>query len=202
MIREEVLARFCRKFSLSATDAGALLGRMRAVRFRRGSFLVRQGECNRSLYIVASGIWRGSYVNAEGTDVSLWFASAGEAIFSIWGYTRGQKSLVTIEAMSDSELYVIPRAELEAYFRSSIEAANFGRVLFERQFLDLETWMISSGAPRARERYLRLMEDNPELLLHVPLQYIASYLWITPQSLSRIRAEIAREKDRPRTTEP
>ena len=48
------------------------------------------------------------------------------------------------------------------------------------------------GASQARERYLALLEDNPELLRHVPLKYIASYLYITPQSLSRIRAELAK----------
>lgn len=76
-----------------------------------------------------------------------------------------------------------------------MQAANFGRILFERQFLDLETWLISTAVPRAKERYLRLLEDNPELLLYVPLKYIASYLWITPQSLSRIRAELAERQE-------
>ena len=95
-----------------------------------------------------------------------------------------------------SELYAISRTELEEWFSSSVQAANFGRILFERQFLDLETWLISTAVPRAKERYLRLLEDNPGLLLYVPLKYIASYLWITPQSLSRIRAELAgRQED-------
>ena len=112
---------------------------------------------------VGNGIWRGSFVNDDGTDQSLWFASAGEAVFSIWGYAGRRKSLITIEAMSDSELYAISRTELEEWFSSSVQAANFGRILFERQFLDLETWLISTAVPRAKERYLRLLEDNPEL---------------------------------------
>lgn len=190
-MRREVLERFCQKYALSVSDAEALLARMTPVTYSRGGLLVKAGICNSNFYIIASGIWRGSYLSADGTDLSLWFASAGEAIFSIWGYAGKQKSLITIEAMSDSELYVISRNDLELYFRTSVQAANLGRVLFERQFLELETWLISTSAPRAKERYLRLLEDNPELLLYVPLKHIASYLWITPQSLSRIRAEIA-----------
>jgi hypothetical protein len=54
--------------------------------------------------------------------------------------------------------------------------------------------MITGGSPRAKERYLTLLEENPELLQYVPLKHIASYLWITPQSLSRIRAELGRRK--------
>lgn len=194
-MKQEVLERFCRKYNLATIDARRLLERMTPVSYARGSHLVREGECNSHFYIIASGIWRGSYVNAEGMDISLWFASAGEAVFSIWCYASGQKSLITIEAMSDSELYAISRTELENWFSSSMEAANFGRILFERQFLDLETWLINTTLPRAKERYLRLLEDNPELLLYVPLKHIASYLWITPQSLSRIRAELAGRHD-------
>lgn len=194
-MKQEVLERFCSKYAITANDAAHLLERMMPVSYPRGSFLVREGECNSHFYIIASGIWRGSFVNDDGTDQSLWFASAGEAVFSIWGYTGRRKSLITIEAMSDSELYAISRTELEEWFSSSVQAANFGRILFERQFLDLETWLISTAVPRAKERYLRLLEDNPELLLYVPLKYIASYLWITPQSLSRIRAELAERQE-------
>lgn len=60
--------------------------------------------------------------------------------------------------------------------------------------LGLESWMITGRSPRAKERYLTLLEENPELLQYVPLKHIASYLWITPQSLSRIRAELGRRK--------
>lgn len=61
----------------------------------------------------------------------------------------------------------------------------------DHQFLQQENWLISSGSPRAKERYLNLIKETPELLQYVPLKHIASYLWITPQSLSRIRAKIA-----------
>ena len=81
---------------------------------------------------------------------------------------------------------------MEKLFASSVDFANLGRKLFEREFLNVETWLINGGASQARERYLALLEDNPELLRHVPLKYIASYLYITPQSLSRIRAELAK----------
>ena len=96
--------------------------------------------------------------------------------------------------MCDSDLYGISKAELESFYSSSAEFANFGRRLFEQQFLSLENWLISGGSPRAKERYLNLLEENPELLQYVPLKHIASYLWVTPQSLSRIRSELSKRK--------
>ena len=91
-------------------------------------------------------------------------------------------------------IYELGVKEVMVVYAGSVELANFGRRLFEQQFLGLESWMITGGSPRAKERYLTLLEENPELLQYVPLKHIASYLWITPQSLSRIRAELGRRK--------
>lgn len=62
-------------------------------------------------------------------------------------------SLVSIEAMCDSELYGISKAKLEVLYAESVELANFGRRLFEQQLLGLESWMITGGSP-TKERYL------------------------------------------------
>ena len=109
---------------------------------------------------------------------------------SVWGYVDNAYSLVNIQAMCDSVAYCISRAALNQLFSSSIGLANLGLRLMDHQFLQQENWLINSGSPRAKERYLNLIKETPELLQYVPLKHIASYLWITPQSLSRIRAEI------------
>ena len=166
--------KFCEKYSLPITVSLQLLEKMEKFSFRKGDFLVQEGERNSNFYIISKGIWRGHYLN-DGADVSVWFASEGEA-------------------MCDSELYGISKAKLESFYASSAELANFGRRLFEQQLLGLENWLISGGSPRAKERYLALLEENPELLQYVPLKHIASYLWITPQSLSRIRAGLGKQK--------
>ena len=148
--------KFCEKYSLPITVSLQLLEKMEKFSFRKGDFLVQEGERNSNFYIISKGIWRGHYLN--------------------------------------SELYGISKAKLESFYASSAELANFGRRLFEQQLLGLENWLISGGSPRAKERYLALLEENPELLQYVPLKHIASYLWITPQSLSRIRAGLGKQK--------
>ena len=181
------------KYGLSASESEQLLAQMERLTYRKGEHIVREGERNSSLYLVAQGIWRGHYLR-DGVDISLWFAFQGDSIFSSWGYVAGLPSLVSIEAMSDSTVFRISKQKMETFFASSIAFANIGRIIFERQFLDMENWMINGGAAQAKQRYLALLEQNPELLQHVPLKHIASYLMITPQSLSRIRAELSRKK--------
>lgn len=109
---------------------------------------------------------------------------------SVWGYVENTASHITIEVMCDSIAYCIPGSTLNNLYASSLGLANLGRQLMERQLLSLENWLISAGSPKAKERYLTLIKEHPELLQNVPLKHIASYLWITPQSLSRIRREM------------
>lgn len=181
------------KYGLSASESEQLLAQMERLTYRKGEHIVREGERNSSLYLVAQGIWRGHYLR-DGVDISLWFASEGDTLFSSWSYVAVRPSLTSIEAMSDSTVFRISKQKMETFFASSIAFANIGRIIFERQFLDMENWMINGGAAQAKQRYLALLEQNPELLQHVPLKHIASYLMITPQSLSRIRAELSRKK--------
>lgn len=138
--------KFCEKYSLPVALSLQLLEQMEKFTFRKGDFLVQEGERNSNFYIISKGIWRGHYLN-DGVDVSVWFASEGEAMFSSWGYIESTPSLVSIEAMCDSELYGISKSKLEAFYASSTELANFGRRLFEQQFLSLENWIISGGSP-------------------------------------------------------
>lgn len=185
--------KFQNRYQLSEADISALLSHMEEVRFKKKEVIVQEGTKNTNLYLIKEGIWRGHYLK-DGVDTSIWFASKGEAAFSVWGYVDNSYSQISIEAMSDSIAYCISKAALNELYSTSIGLANLGRRLMEHQLLTTENWLISTGSPRAKERYLTLIKETPELLLHVPLKYIASYLWITPQSLSRIRAGIGKGK--------
>lgn len=179
--------KLCKKYKVSEDDVESLVKHMKEVRFKKRERIVEEGRKNNNLYLIKEGIWRGYYYK-DGTDTTIWFASEGEAAFSVWGYVDNARSLINIEAMCDSTAYCISRTALNQLRSSSIEIANLALSLMEHQFLAQENWLISTGSPRAKERYLTLVKETPELLQYVPLKYIASYLWITPQSLSRIRA--------------
>lgn len=189
---EKFLEAFRKRYDLKADDCVKLLEIMTRVEYSKGDYLVREGEVNTSYYIIAEGIWRGHYLR-NGEELSLWFASSGESLFSTLGYVGNKPSQIYIEAMTDSVLYKVSRARLEDFFNSSIQYSIMGRKLWQYEFLVAEERIVSTGVlSQAKERYLDLLEKAPHLLQHVPLKYIASYLFITPQSLSRIRAELAK----------
>ncbi|MEL5895379.1 Crp/Fnr family transcriptional regulator [Bacteroides sp. GD17] len=189
-----MIEKFCKKYKLPEKNLFELLSHMTEVRFGKGELVIKEGERNTNFYLLKQGIWRAYYLT-DGTENSLWFVGPGEAAFSSWGYVNGEASHVNIESVNDTIAYCIGKAELEALFASSIEMANFGRKIFEREILSVDSSTIAYGAPpTAKERYMTLMEENPELLQDVPLKYLASYLYITPQSLSRIRAGLKHKK--------
>lgn len=182
----------CRRSGLTMEEVEALKAHMTRLEMQKGETLVRKGGRNTNIYIIVKGIWRASYINTDGNDITLWFASKGDLLFSSWCFVGNVPSMITLESMSDSVVYGISREAAEEFFMSSVEAARIGRRLYEKEIFEVERWLLGSGAPKARDRYETLLAEKAELLQHVPLKYIASYLFITPQSLSRIRAELAR----------
>lgn len=102
------------KYGLNASESEQLLAQMERLTYRKGEHIVREGERNSSLYLVAQGIWRGHYLR-DGVDISLWFASEGDTLFSSWSYVADRPSLTSIEAMSDSTVFRISKQKMETF---------------------------------------------------------------------------------------
>ena len=188
-----MIEKFCRRYKLPEQELLEVLSHMTEHHFGKGELIVKEGERNTNFYILKSGVWRAYYLN-DGTETSIWFVGSGDAAFSSWGYVNNSPSKINIESVNDSVVYYISKTELEDLYSSSIAMANFGRKIFEQEIMNVDRYALVFGTPRAKERYLTLMEKNPELLQDVPLKYLASYLYITPQSLSRIRAGLKKRK--------
>lgn len=92
--------------------------------------------------------------------------------------------------MEDSLLYVLKRSDLERFLAEDIHIANWARRFAESEFLRTEQKLIPMLFLPAARRYETLLRERPELLRRVPLETLASYLGITPVSLSRIRARM------------
>lgn len=102
------IKKLCDKYKVLESDVQTLLGCMEEVHFKKRDLIVREGTKNSNLYFIKTGIWR-AYYHKDGADATIWFASDGEAAFSVWGYADNAYSLINIEAMCDSSLQYIPR---------------------------------------------------------------------------------------------
>lgn len=166
-----------------------LSGLFEEVHYPKGHILFRQHEVDRSFYFIKSGMAR-AYYRTEESDVTFWFGKEGNSVFSYNSYINHTPGYESISLLEDSILYHIDHHQLETLYTTDIAIANWGRKLIEKEIVLVEERLISRLLLNASERYKNLMNNHPELLQRVQLNYIASYLGITPVSLSRIRAEI------------
>lgn len=175
--------------AISAPALQQLVTCFEEVKFPKGHHLFRQHETDRTVYCIKSGIAR-AYNDTGDTEVSFWFGSEGSFVFSYNSYINQTPGYESIELLEDSILYRISYEKLNALYETDIEIANWGRKLIEQEIIRVEERLISRLLRNATQRYQDLIHNNPELLQRVQLSYLASYLGITPVSLSRIRADI------------
>lgn len=102
-----------------------------------------------------------------------------------------QPSLEYVEGLEDCELYFIYHEDLIRLYQEIQKFQQFGRLLMEHSFIRLKVYFHSLLHETAQERYLKLIETQPNIFQRIPLKYIASYIGITDSSLSRIRKKIA-----------
>ena len=152
------------------------------VTYPKGHLILETGKTETNLFFIEKGIAR-AYIPVDGKEVTFWIGREGSTIVSLKSYVNNQQGYETVELMENSVLYMLKRKELYELFEEFAET----------EFLQTEERLISLLFTTASERYRELLKDNPDLLQRMPLECLASYLGITPVSLSRIRAKLKRE---------
>ena len=159
--------------------------------FRSGlpEIIVEEGQRDQEIRFVTEGSAR-SYVMREDKCVILSFAFEGDPTSSTLGAWPGGISGHTIETMEPTTLVRLPREEIDRLFAADAELADWGRRMAEEQLRRHEEYFADFAWRDKSEQYKRVLREYPQLLQRIALKDLAAYLFLTPQSLSRIRAEI------------
>ena len=144
----------------------------------------------KSIYFILRGGVRTYYIDREGNDVTSWLLFEGELAISVYSFFSQQPSFEAIEALEDCTLLRLSHEKLSLLYRQHLEFNYIARYLTEQYYIRSEAKANALRMLSAKERYLDLLENRPQLLARVPLGYIASYLGITQSTLSRIRGSI------------
>ena len=160
-------------YPLSDESVLKLTERMEEVFAPKGSFPVYEGD-------------RDPYVERDMRDVTLWFVSSGEIV----NMSYRETAAYNLEMVEDTVLLRIPARRLEELCEQTLDLANWMRKLSDYYLREYENYFINDSWSDAREQYETLLRTRPDLFQRVPLKHIASFLQITPQSLSRIRASV------------
>lgn len=186
----EILTRI---YPLPSSSVQRLCQCLVRVSYPKGHFVVQADTLEPDVYFIDKGI-ACAYIKIRGEKMTFWIGTEGSTLVSLRSYVTGEKGYETIELMEDSVLYKLSKADLEHLYQEDLHIANWGRKFAEIEFLRTEERLINISFSSAAERYERLLSHQPELLQRIALKTLASYLGITPVSLSRIRAGLGKQE--------
>lgn len=175
---------------LSAADLDRIMAAHHRITFAKNDFLLKENEIAHEYYLIEKGLIRAfvyDYNNEEittefFTDIAIQPSSLFQQI----------PSPENIQCLTDCVLWKITFDDFQELFHSIEGLAEWGRLWFTFQLFGMKQRSLDLVTKTATERYLNLVQENPQLLQNAPLKQIASYLGITDSSLSRIRKEIVK----------
>ena len=162
-----------------------------AVTYRKGDQLEREGDPARWFAFVTEGCFK--YVThgiSDDREHITWFSFQGEFVVDYPTFLYGRPSQTTIEAMMPSRVIRVTGQQLEQFFDQSKETMKLRAIIAEHILFQFRSRYLDLHCTTARERYEMLMQRCPGIVDHLALQDIASFLNVTPQTISKIRKEI------------
>jgi len=154
--------------------------------YAKGTHFLLAGDVCREAAFVERGVFR-FYINLEGEEATYYFSAENEFICDYPSFLRVSASGKNIQALEASEVYAISHSDLQAFYRKVRFGERFGRLVAEEIFVDTIEQLSSFYQDKPEERYRNFVQRFPHLAKRLPQYYIASYVGIKPQSLSRIR---------------
>lgn len=160
---------------------------------KKGEFFLKEGQVSNQYLILKEGFMRAYSFDLDGNEVTTAFHNKKYPVFEVASFFNRTASKENIQALTDCYGGTITYEQLNMLFHSVPEFRDFGRSILVKGFASLKTRMLSMITETAEERYVWLIQSNPEIFQYAPLKQIASYLGITDTSLSRIRKEMLKK---------
>ena len=190
MTTRDVARELARRYSTMTHDELDMLENILVpMKFAKGETILREGDVCRHIYWVVKGLVRQYYYKNK-KELTEYMATENTICMSIESLFREEPSQQVIQAIEPTILYAMPMAELEATAMKSVNIQMLYRKILEESLIISQHHADMLRFESAQDRYRRLVKTQPQLILRAPLVYIASYLQMTPETLSRVRTSV------------
>ena len=183
------LKKFISKYvNLSDVELEDITNKFKSKVVKKNDYLLKQGNICKDLVFVQKGCLRLYYLKDD-IEVSVWFAFQQSSAIEIYSFISENPSNYFLQAIEDSEILYLPKAELNKLYQHQPKMQEMMRNFWEDVILNLIERFTALQKDSAEQRYLDLL-NKPAYLETIPQKYLASFIGVTPTSLSRIRKQI------------
>jgi CRP-like cAMP-binding protein len=187
IIFDKFIQQYAINQQLSEQTKNEIYAQLSILNFDKKHLLISENQQHDYAYFVIKGAVR-SYYLKDGIEVNTWFAFENDMVGSLHNF-RNLPSRETFELIENTSLISINLRNIKPLMYSNIEISNFVTAIIEEYAIFLEDRIFYSQLMNSLERYESLLENEPHVLQRVPLTYIASYLGISRETLSRLRSK-------------
>ena len=189
----DIARELARRYSTMAHDELDILESILVpMRFSRGEKIVDQGDVCDSIYYVDRGMVREYYFKNH-KEVTEYIAVDGNIFMCIQSLFREEPSQLIAESLETSYVYALPKKRLEEVALHNVNIQILYRKILEESLIISQRRADLLRFESAKDRYRKFCKLNPKMIMKAPLVYIASYLQMTPETLSRVRSAVALE---------
>ncbi|MGE4307775.1 Crp/Fnr family transcriptional regulator [Bacteroides sp.] len=172
---------------LDSSDIDLVQSLFKCQKVSKGVTLIETGQHSDRAFFINEGYLKYSKIIESGEELIIHLYTPLHFATSLNSFFLGQKSEEDLHTITDCDLLCITHSDLEYLYSTSPKWQSFGRKLMESFLIEKEERIIDQLSLTAQMRYSKLLKCYPEIIQNVPVKYIASYIGIQPESLSRIR---------------
>jgi CRP-like cAMP-binding protein len=189
-----ILKNVARYIDLTSEESDFFMSLLEPKLLERKKIYLRTGEiCNNTAYVL-SGALKSYTVDAQGKEHILSFATRDWWIADLYSLLSRKPAVLNIEAIDNTEVLLLSRRNQQILYEKVPKFERFFRILVENALVASQQRLIDNMSITAEERYLNFIKKYPDIPACVPQRSIASYLGITPEFLSKIRARLAKKE--------
>lgn len=179
------------KVLFSAEELDLILSKFQWKTLKKKEFLVEEESAAKWLAFVAEGILRAYSMDEHGKIHILNFSFNDHWVTDMQSFLRNKKASLMIDAVEETKVLVIGAQDFQGLFDQVPKLERYWRITYENAYMGLQQRYIQHLCMTAEEKFNALSKDKPQWLDRLPLNQIAAYLGITPESVSRIRSKKA-----------
>jgi CRP-like cAMP-binding protein len=186
----ESLIKAIKYFIHLSPDEEIIIGELFSeLNLKAGDYFLEQGKICRYVAFINKGLVR-YFINDDGVERTMYFNRENEFVSNYQSFVPQIASDKSIQAIEDTQLFVISYDKLQRLYQEIREGEKFGRLAIEQVFITSIQQLDALYTSPPELRYQQFLSSYPDLVQRIPQYYIASYVGIRPQSLSRIRKRI------------